>query len=222
MVFHVELRRFPYKACSYNLSEEELLGTVVSPWVGGGWVSMGEREWNAHETRIRILEGPELEVAQISLGRGWKSVERTGRDVTAQLLAAARGGAGGGQAPTEPPRELRRTGAEGRGMLKDSLGMELLQALGEGSLPLGAAWSRAAARLEGAAPAESLGLAEEAVRALLKARLVSLSSSPEGDAGAGGASPGAPTETGSALELVGAPESWGAASDAARVWLRRV
>lgn len=89
MPFHVELRRSFHRAWAFNLDAEKLRETVVDPWRAGRPVELGEREWDPQEATLTILEGPELEPADLALGRGWGHAERSGRDVTAHVLAEA-------------------------------------------------------------------------------------------------------------------------------------
>jgi len=66
-MFHVELRQFPHNACAFNLSEAELLQTLVIPWSQAQWVSLGERKWNPHQARLTVLEGPHLPVEDLAM-----------------------------------------------------------------------------------------------------------------------------------------------------------
>jgi hypothetical protein len=59
-VFHVELRQFPHNMCRFNLSERELLDTVVEAWARGEWIEFGERKWNPHQARLTAERRPEL------------------------------------------------------------------------------------------------------------------------------------------------------------------
>jgi hypothetical protein len=254
VAYHVELRRFPHNACRFNMSEGELVSEVLGPWVSEGWVSMGERDWSSRQARLTILEGPELPVSQLSMGRGWRTAERQGRDVTAQMLGAARqalsawaasgGGIQGPPAQAAPwlaggsPAVLASAGpqtepssssgqapaaAADRRMLGDSLGLEILSALADGPSRLSLAWRLAATRLGGATPAESLALAEAAVRSLLEGGLVALCVVADLEPGPSDSVPsedllvGAPEP----LALLAARESWSADPDASPLWLRR-
>jgi hypothetical protein len=89
VVFHVELRRFPHNTHAFNLAEAELRRVVLDPWSRGEAVELGERRWQVDQTRLTIIEGPELAGAQLSMGRGWAAALRQGHDVTAPLLSAA-------------------------------------------------------------------------------------------------------------------------------------
>lgn len=90
-MFHVELRRFPYLARAFNLSREELQERFVAPWLGGRAIVLDDRRWTSEKTRLTIYEGPEVAAEDRGLGRGWSTVTRSGKDVTASLLEAASG-----------------------------------------------------------------------------------------------------------------------------------
>jgi hypothetical protein len=89
MPFHVEIRRSFHLARAFNLDPEQLRRTVLEPWRRGGPIEFGDREWDPRESSLRIIEGPELEAVDLSMGRGWQNAERSGEDVTRDLLAAA-------------------------------------------------------------------------------------------------------------------------------------
>jgi hypothetical protein len=196
--YHIELRQFPHNACHFNLTAEQLSATVVEPWARERWIEMGELKWNPHKARLTVLEGPHIPVDELSMGRGWRTAQREGRDVTAHLLAAARervggddartpsltGGTGEGYAAGEAARAESGAVAGGlgspaggvaeMGLLADSLGLELLgQLAGEGT-PLRTAWALAAARHAERTAGECLVLAERALASLLQAGLVAL------------------------------------------------
>jgi 2-iminobutanoate/2-iminopropanoate deaminase len=90
-VYHVELRHFPRNVCRFNLSAEELRTTVLEPWVADRPFELGELRWDPRQARLLVLEGPRIPPDQLSMGRGWRTAQREGRDVTAQLLGAASG-----------------------------------------------------------------------------------------------------------------------------------
>ncbi len=93
MPFHVEIRGSFQRGWAFNLDEAQLRVTILDPWRGGREVVLGGTRWNPPESRLRVLEGPRIEPAELAHGRGWRHAERTARDVTADLL-----GAGGGDA----------------------------------------------------------------------------------------------------------------------------
>jgi hypothetical protein len=103
-MYHVELRQFPHNFCHFNLTEQALRATVLDGWARGEWVEVGERKWNSQQANLTVLEGPELPVEQLSMGRGWRNAVRQGTDVTADVLARARsrlGAAEQGSTPAE-------------------------------------------------------------------------------------------------------------------------
>lgn len=75
--------------CRFNLSGEEL-SAIVLPWARDEWIEFGERKWNPQEAKMKIIEGPELPLNQLTMGRGWRQAEHQGKDVTERLLASAR------------------------------------------------------------------------------------------------------------------------------------
>jgi hypothetical protein len=179
-MYHVELRHFPHSAWRFNLSDQQL-SAVVEPWIREQAVDFGERKWSPHLARLTILEGPKLEVAQLSMGRGWRTAQRQSQDVTERVLAAARealpaappgGGvpasSSPGAAPNEPPAETSPTGpaAGPAGLPSDpvALGVQLAALLGSDPVGLLEAWRAAAAGSPGLAPSDSLALAERALR----------------------------------------------------------
>jgi len=87
--YHVQIQRGFRVARAFNLTEEELRARIVRPWSAGLPVALGDRDWDPAEAQISILAGPELDGPQLAMGQGWQSAERSGREVTAQLLRAA-------------------------------------------------------------------------------------------------------------------------------------
>jgi len=171
-MYHLELRHFPHNASRFNLSEQEL-SAIVEPWVREQVVEFGERKWSPHVAKITILEGPRLDVAQLNMGRGWRSAQRSGENVTERVLEAARE-ASQAQVPAAPGPSvpaLASTGEGGADGVADAglsdpvaLGVQLAALLGSDPMGLLEAWRAAAARSPGLAPSESLALAEHAVR----------------------------------------------------------
>ncbi len=170
-MYHIELRQFPHNVCRFNLTDEELRA-IVEPWAREQLVDFGERKWSPHQARLTILEGPEIPLQQLTMGRGWRAAQRQSQDVTERVLAAARaagkaaagGGAGVGTAVHD--------GSTGGGPLSDPLAHGVLDdprsvaaLLGPDPVALLDAWRAAAASSPGLTPSESLALAEHAVRA---------------------------------------------------------
>jgi hypothetical protein len=88
-VYHVELRQFPTVTRAFNLTREELDARVLGAWLRGATVELNEHRFSPEKARLTIYEGPELQTADLGFGRGWGNATRTGRDVTAELVAAA-------------------------------------------------------------------------------------------------------------------------------------
>ena len=186
-MYHFELRKFPHTFCVFNQSEQQL-HAIVAPWTSGEWVEVGERTWNIHETKLTILEGPELALNDLAMNRGWRNAQRRSEDVTERVLGGAtvRGVRGGITGPAV--EDLARhgvahaavpttAGADSGGALEllvDSLALEILALLDDGPVAASSAWRMAAARVPERAAAESLALAEQAIRSLLARRLVVL------------------------------------------------
>ena len=77
MPFHVEIGGSMQHARVFNLSEEDLMGEVVGPWLEDRTIAMGDREWRPSESSLRILEGPQMDSAGPGLRSGM--VERPAR-----------------------------------------------------------------------------------------------------------------------------------------------
>jgi hypothetical protein len=223
-MFHIELRQFPHNLCRFNLTEVELRTTIVDPWAREQWIELGERKWSPHQARLTVLEGPELPVSQLSMGRGWRNAQRQGQDVTERLLAAVRDldptadptGAAALPAVADGNTELAGMApAQNPQLLADSLGLELLAALGSGFAPLQRAWELADSRGPGRAPSESLALAELTVRSLLRSGLLRLSAQESQ------ASDPLPLEEPDAEAALCAPGSWAGQGTVPLVLMRR-
>jgi hypothetical protein len=153
-MFHVELRQFPHNFCSFNIGDAELRA-ILDPWVRERPVELGERRWSPLEARLTVLEGPELTVQQLSMGRGWQSAQRVGEEVTDRVLTAARQAveSAGAQVPG---------GTSGAPAINDPLafGVQIASLLGSEPTRLLEAWRAAAADSPGLAPSETLAIAE--------------------------------------------------------------
>jgi hypothetical protein len=242
-VYHLELRKFPHVACRFNQSEQQMRA-IVMPWVGEQWVEEGERNWNINESALTILEGPELAMPELAMGRGWRTAQRRGEDVTERVLSSARqalaqsppptsgagsAAAGSGEdadsanaASSANAAPASAAGAAGSSqLLADSLGLELLSLLDDGPVPLPRVWVLAHERLGAPTAAESLALGEQAVRSLLARGLVVVGAGGAGDASTGGGGAG-PGDGGDDLEaLLHAVASWSDSSSAPPVIARR-
>jgi hypothetical protein len=161
-MYHVELRQFPHNFCRFNLTETELHEAVLDAWARGEWIEFGERKWNPQQAKLIVVEGPQIPLEQLSMGRGWRIVEREGKDVTEQLIAAAHSASvsaagneqGGSQAAVAPSLDPALV----------SLVTELLDLLGEDPVPLMRAWQLALEGHPDRTPSECLALAEGLVR----------------------------------------------------------
>jgi hypothetical protein len=233
IVYHVEMRQFPHNMCRFNLSAQELRAAVLGPWVGDRLVEFGERKWNPEQAKLTVLEGPPIPVAQLSMGRGWRTAERRGRDVTEELLAALRQEPG--RAAVAAASGVRAASAVGRPAgsqlgeragdpVADSLGLELLARVGAEPAPLRVAWELAVERHPGSPASATLALAERALESLLRARLIVLRRFEGAAADARGGEPMAD------LRAVGEEQvgqvfaeiaSWHGTGAAGAIWMRR-
>ncbi len=162
-MFHVELRQFPHNACAFNLSEAELLQTLVIPWSQEQWVELGERKWNQHQARLTVLEGPHLPVEDLAMGRGWRNAQHRSEDVTERVLARARGSQQPGGAVAGVPAAAVTAPGDAPAAGLDA---QLPSLLGADPDALLQAWRLAARRRPELSPSESLALAEQTLRSL--------------------------------------------------------
>jgi hypothetical protein len=151
-MYHLELRQFPHNTCRFNLTEQELRA-VLEPWVREKFVEVGERKWSPHQAKLTILEGPRLEVQQLSMGRGWRAAQRQSEDVTERLLAQAK------QADDA-------TAGVGDAAPAGGFAEQLLPLLGADPAALLQAWRLIAERRPELSPSESLALAEATLTSL--------------------------------------------------------
>jgi hypothetical protein len=167
-MYHLELRQFPHNLCRFNLTDQELRA-VVEPWAREQVVELGERKWSPHQARLTILEGPQLPIEQLSMGRGWRAAQRQSEDVTERVLAAAdEAGEGAGEGAA---RVSAQGASPGAGLLSDPLALgvpadlrSVASLLGPDPARLLDAWRAAVVGSPGLAPSESLALAEQALR----------------------------------------------------------
>jgi hypothetical protein len=191
-VYHLELRKFPHTVCRFNQSEQQLRAVVV-PWTNEEWIEEGERKWNSNEASITVLQGPKLSMPELAMGRGWRNAQRRSEDVTERVLEAVKRE----RAPAPTPGSAQNAQVGGEGMraetatageapdsrlLADSFALELLALLDTGALSLSRVWQLASERPGHAPAAESLALAEQAVRSLVGRGLVVLRSGGDVDA----------------------------------------
>jgi hypothetical protein len=171
-VYHLELRKFPHAVCRFNQSEAQVRAILVA-WVNEQWFEEGEQKWNSNEATLIVLEGPKLSMPELAMGRGWRNAQRRSEDVTERVLAAVRqqvqpaGAAASTVSGATQAAATRSASAAEVELLGDSLALELLALLDEEPVVLGRVWSLAAERLSDASAAQSLALAEHAVRSLV-------------------------------------------------------
>ncbi len=201
-MYHFELRKFPHTVSRFNQSERQVLALVM-PWTREEWVEVGERKWNVNETKLTVLEGPELSLQEMAMNRGWRNALRRSEDVTERVLAAvreheaarrggeARAGDGASAAPASggsPAAESEMAGGEQPSgavsaqqpsapdaqLLVDSLALELVALLADGVLTPARAWHLAQQRAPGRAAPETIALAQGAIESLLDRSLATL------------------------------------------------
>jgi hypothetical protein len=165
-VFHVELRQFPHNHARFNLSDADVVA-LVDPWVRERWVEFGERKWNCNQAKLTIVEGPELSVQKLAMGRGWRTAQREGEDVTERVIAAATGAMERAAQTAAPGGASNGVADAGSGALTDplALGVQIAMLLGDDPTGLLEAWRAAAASAPALAPSDSLALAEQRLRA---------------------------------------------------------
>ena len=80
---------FRQRARAFNLDEAELRATVLEPWVQGRRVHLGEKDFEPKDSKLVVLEGPELADVDLSIGRGWSNAEKASENVTRRLVESA-------------------------------------------------------------------------------------------------------------------------------------
>jgi hypothetical protein len=160
-MYHLELSRFPHNAWRFNLNDDQLRA-IIEPWAREQIVEVGERKWSPHQAKITILEGPQLDIAELSMGRGWRAAERHSEDVTERVLAAARQAS----SPAAFAPAVTHGSSTDAGPMADplALGVQIAALLGAEPMVLLDAWRAAAASSPDLAPSQSLAQAEQAVR----------------------------------------------------------
>ncbi len=89
MAFHVEIRRGRRWAREFNLDSARLRQQFLEPWTKRRPIHLGDRAWDPAECSLRVLEAPELTGPDLAFSRGWDRAERSGTDVTRELVADA-------------------------------------------------------------------------------------------------------------------------------------
>ena len=169
-MYHLELREFPHNACRFNLGEAQMRA-IVEPWAREEIVDFEERKWRPEKGRITIIEGPELDLSELSMGRGWRTAVRKGADVTAAVLHDLRGlpgarvpAAAAVEEPLGPPARAQAAPATAPAQPDAfTLGVQIAALLGPDPMGLLDAWRAAAAETHGLRPSESLARAEQAL-----------------------------------------------------------
>ncbi|HEX4669034.1 MAG TPA: hypothetical protein VH275_03550 [Solirubrobacterales bacterium] len=136
MSFHVEVSSGHQHARVFNVDEAGLRTTVLEPWVAGLPFDFGEREWDPRESRLTVLEGPEMEGPDLAFGQGWSNAQRAAEDVTRPMLEAAEA-----SAPVQAAAVIAASSLEAA-----------LKAMRGGRLPQPIHWSAAVERINGRDP----------------------------------------------------------------------
>jgi len=145
-VFHIELRKFPHNTHTFNLSEAQLRGTVLAPWLRNQTIEVAQQKWVPELTTLTILKGRHLNTGDLALGRGWSNARRVSQDVTREMLAPP---------PSAPSPSL------------DDLARELLAMCASDLVSANQAWRLAGTWFPGWRASDRLVAAEGALRALL-------------------------------------------------------
>jgi hypothetical protein len=230
-MFHIELRQAPHRLHRFNLGEQELRATVLEPWVRGEQIEQGDRIWDPTAATILLLEGPEIPIGQLTMGRGWAAAVRDGTDVTARVMtevrdatvaaaaAAAEAAVVADASSSAPEGAIVQSAASTQiaaadaAVLADALGLELLRGLGETPMSLASAWRVAVERHPQMPLGFALDLARGAVASLARSRLVHLARAGEPD--------GAGVQEADLDGALSAVDSWTVESGPDALWMRR-
>jgi len=87
--YHVEVREYPRNVNRFNMSGQEV-GALLLAWAQERVFELGDQRWNPQTAELTVIEGPEIPVSGLSLGRGWPTAVREGQDVTQRVVAEAR------------------------------------------------------------------------------------------------------------------------------------
>ena len=148
-MFHVELRQFPRNTHAFNLTDRELYASVLAPWTAERTFELAGQKWRPDEARLTILQGPQLQPHETSMGRGWANALKRSSDVTETVLSQV-----------APPESADSDGFAG-------YKAELLARSVEEPFSPRHAWQLAGRWLPSGPAAERLAMAERAVRELL-------------------------------------------------------
>ncbi|HWX74694.1 MAG TPA: hypothetical protein VNZ05_05265 [Solirubrobacteraceae bacterium] len=159
-MFHVQVRQFPHNYRRFNVTEEELR-PIAEAWTRGEWLKLGDRNWNAHQAKLTVIEAPRIPSEQLSMGRGWNHAQRHGEDVTQRVLVKARSAPGGEQGSSTTARASAPPAPAGgaSGVAAPAVPADLLGG-GARAEALLAAWRETASRFPERSPSECLALAE--------------------------------------------------------------
>lgn len=86
-MFHIELTCNPNSVWRFNMTEQQLYTSVLVPWAKGESIELGEHTWRPSDTKITVVEGPQIPVGRLTLGRGWPTARREGKEVTTEVIA---------------------------------------------------------------------------------------------------------------------------------------
>jgi hypothetical protein len=169
-VYHVELREFPHNTHAFNLDEERLRAEVLDPFARGEIFELGGRAWVPQRTKLTVLEGAELPLHALSMGRGWNNARHKAQDVTSAVLATLEAGP-----PTPAPSATSASSEE-------AVVRDILARCAMGPLTLAAVWDRAEIAAPDGSSGDWLVLAQGAVSKLLADERVTLRRGEEPDA----------------------------------------
>jgi hypothetical protein len=88
MPFHVEISSPLGRARVLNVEEADMRKDVLDFWVAGLPFKFRGRDWQPRESRLTILEGPEIESGS-ETDEAWQKALRAADDVTRQMLETA-------------------------------------------------------------------------------------------------------------------------------------
>jgi hypothetical protein len=159
-MFHIELRQFPHNMCHFNMTEQELFAQVLDGWAREQWIELGDRKWNPHQSKLIVLEGPQIPIEQLSMGRGWPTAQRQGEDVTERMIAQAKQAiqAAATQPAAAPPLASAASA--------EAPAEQLRGLLGDDPAALLQAWRLTSERRPEISPSEALALAERTLSSL--------------------------------------------------------
>jgi hypothetical protein len=164
-MFHVEIRMGMSVAREFNLDDRGLYLTFLEPLLSDREFSFEGHDYFPRHTRIVVLEGPELPLDQLGMGRGWGNAERTGTDVTESVLAKARAHLASHPAGTAPAHPAPAAPAA----VEDALRERLIGRLSAGPVTLADIAAIAADLMPESPPEEQLAASRGAALELLSA-----------------------------------------------------